>query len=240
MDYVLPSPLRAAPSARGSQTGRNETGSEPIVKKIASTVVLALAAAAGAGSAAAQPALAGALPAAPGVPGVGAPRAAARAPQLVRAPALGEPHASATPGAQLWARRYNGPGNNLGNDDVARSVAVSPDGSTVDVTGYSQGALSDEYATIAYDTATGAKLWVSRYNDPSNYGAEANSVAVSPGGGTVFVTGSDNAASDGEDYVTVAYNAVTGAPLWPGRYHAAPHTNDYPPTLTFRPGRRPM
>jgi DNA-binding beta-propeller fold protein YncE len=208
------------------------------VKKIAATVALglALAAAAGAGAAAAQPARAGARPAAPGVTGVSARGAAARPPELVRAPAPGEPRAPVVPGARLWVRRYNGPGNNLGNDDVARSAAVSPDGGTVYVAGYSQGAISEEYATIAYSAATGARLWVSRYNDPSNYGAEANSVAVSPDRGTVFVTGSDNAGSDGEDYVTVAYSAVTGAQLWVSRYDGAAHGNDYASKVAVSPG----
>ena len=206
------------------------------MKKFAATMALTLAAAAGAGSAAAQPALAGALPATPGVPGVSALAAASRAPQLVRAPTLGESHAPVVPGAQLWVRRYNGPGNNLGSDDVARSMAVSPDGTTVYVTGYSQGTISDEYAMIAYNTATGARLWVSRYNDPSNYGAEANSVAVSPDGDTVFVTGSDNAGSNGEDYVTVAYNAATGAQLWVSRYDGAAHGNDYASEVAVSPG----
>jgi DNA-binding beta-propeller fold protein YncE len=198
----------------------------PIVKKIASAVVLTLAAATAAGSVALPSALAGALPAAPATAGVSAPRALTQAPQLVRAPGPGNFRVSATSGAQLWVRRYNGPGNNLGDDDVARSEAVSPDGSTVYVTGYSQGTISDEYTTIAYSTTTGAQLWVSKYNDLSNYGAEANSVAVSPDGHTVFVTGSDNAASNGEDYVTVAYNAATGAQLWVSRYDGAAHGND--------------
>ena len=152
MDYILRSPFRAAPSASGWQTGRNDAGSGPIVKKFAAAMALTLAAAAGAGSAAAQPALAGGVPAAPGVTGVSALGAAARAPLPVRASALGESGAPVVPGARLWVRRYNGPGNSMGNDDVARSVAVSPDGSAVYVTGYSQGTISDEYATIAYST----------------------------------------------------------------------------------------
>src|SRR5258706_194498 len=229
-------PFRAAPLAGDWQTVRNDAGSGPIVKRIASTVALTLAAAAGAGSAAAPPALAGALPAAPGVTGISAPGPATRAPQLVRAPTGGEPQAPAVPGAQLWVRRYNGPGNNLGNDDVARSVAVSPDGTTVYVTGYSQGTISDEYATIAYNTATGARLWVSRYNDPSNYGAEANSVAVSPDADTVFVTGSDNAASNGDDYVTGAYNAATGATQWVRRYNGPGNGVDQAYAVAVSPG----
>ena len=39
---------------------------------------------------------------------------------------------SATSGIQLWAKRYNGPGNGI---DIAHSVAVSPSGATVSITG---------------------------------------------------------------------------------------------------------
>src|SRR5258706_4834364 len=99
-------PFRAAPLAGDWQTVRNDAGSGPIVKRIASTVALTLAAAAGAGSAAAPPALAGALPAAPGVTGISAPGPATRAPQLGRAPTRGEPQAPAAPRAHVWGGRY--------------------------------------------------------------------------------------------------------------------------------------
>ena len=80
----------------------------------------------------------------------------------------------------LWARRYNGPGNGL---DQAYSVAVGPSGETVFVTGFSFGATSGaDYATLAYSTATGAQLWVSRYNGPGNGSDRAFSVAVNRGG----------------------------------------------------------
>src|SRR5438876_725013 len=94
---------------------------------------------------------------------------------------------AATPGSQLWAKRYNGSAN---NSDSASSVAASPDGSTVFVTGLRVGSTSgSDYATVAYDASTGAKLWAMRYNGPANDYDFASALGVSPDGSTVFVTG---------------------------------------------------
>src|SRR5262245_23276809 len=110
---------------------------------------------------------------------------------------------NAATGAQLWIKRYNGPGN---SSDVAWSVAVSPTGGAVFVTGSSVGRNSDQdYATVAYNAATGAHLWTKRYNGPGNGNDFAHSVAVSPDGGTVFVTGGSPGTTSICDYATVAY-----------------------------------
>jgi hypothetical protein len=126
---------------------------------------------------------------------------------------------NAATGARLWVKRYGGGGASQ-QTDGASSVAVSPGGGTVFVTGQSR----TDYATVAYKAATGARLWVRRYNGPGNADDSAASVVVSPGGGTVFVTGqSDQEHPQGETdqtsrFATVAYNAATGAPLWVKRY----------------------
>jgi outer membrane protein assembly factor BamB len=122
----------------------------------------------------------------------------------------------AATGARLWARSYRGPGNGF---DRAASMAVS--GGTVFVTGSS--AASDggpgNYATIAYNAATGTRLWASSYSGPGNSDDAAASMAVSPRGGRVFVTGCTAVFSSGDvDYATVAYNAATGTRLWARSY----------------------
>ncbi len=54
----------------------------------------------------------------------------------------------AAAGRRLWVSRYNGPGN---GEDQASAVAVSPGGTTVYVTGVSDGGTAEfGYATVAY------------------------------------------------------------------------------------------
>jgi DNA-binding beta-propeller fold protein YncE len=117
--------------------------------------------------------------------------------------------------AQVWVRRNSGGG---GAGASASSVAVSADGGTVFVTG-SAGTTTpgdDVYVTVAYNAATGAQLWVRRYNGPVNSNGGATSVAVSPDGGTVYVTGQSQGTTS-LNYATIAYNAATGARLWVAR-----------------------
>ena len=142
---------------------------------------------------------------------------------------------SAATGHQLWVKRYNGPGDSV---DEAASLAVSPDGATVFVTGYSTGKGSDsDYATVAYSAATGQQLWVSRYDGPANYTDVATKVAVSPSGGTVFVTGDSygKVSSSGADYATVAYNAADGHRLWLSRYDGPAHSTDQASSVAVSP-----
>ena len=145
---------------------------------------------------------------------------------------------NAATGARLWVTRYDGPGNGR---DFAHALAVSPGGGTVYVTGQSKAAAQGDYATVAYNAATGAQRWAALYHGPATGQDTAFSVAVNPGGGAVYVTGASRATASGLDYeyATVAYNAATGAQLWP-RAPPGPFRPMTPParSRSARAGRR--
>jgi WD40 repeat protein len=131
-------------------------------------------------------------------------------------------------GKPLWVSRYRGSG---GSNDAAYAIGVSADGSTVFVSGASgrRGSSNQDYATVAYDAATGEQRWASRYG-----GLTLNDVVyaldVSPDGSKVFVTG-----QSAYDIATVAYDAVTGAGLWLDRFDGPAHDVDAAFGLTVSP-----
>ena len=96
-------------------------------------------------------------------------------------------------GKQLWASQHKG--------DLW-ALAVSPDSTTLYVTGSARGAGSHQgFATIAYAAGSSGKQRWLRYYTTAKFGL-AESVAVSPDGKMVYVTGSDGSA------LTVAYQAA--------------------------------
>jgi hypothetical protein len=108
-----------------------------------------------------------------------------------------------TTGASVWTARYRGPVSGAGGP--SEDVAITPDGAKVIVTGYNWSASpgsQPEFATVAYDSGSGAQLWVARYGDPAKEATYGISVTVSPDSSRVFVTG--NAGNDG---ATVAYHS---------------------------------
>jgi len=153
-----------------------------------------------------------------GVTGASASGAASRAQQAMQMPLGGRVHAAASPGTRLWVKRYNGSGFGA----RALSVAASPTGNTVFVTGEStnQAQTALDYATVAYNATTGTQVWAKNYISPGNSTDDATSLGVSPTGSTVYVTGYSVGSTHSYAYATIAYNAATGTQRWIQRYDA--------------------
>ncbi len=139
----------------------------------------------------------------------------------------------ASDGADLWTVRFNGSGN---GSDIAKAIAVSPDGTKVFVTGLSAapgGYLN--YVTFAYRASDGAVLWGRRYSSGALHNDVATAIAVSRDGTKVFVTGYSDGSGAGSDYITAAYGAANGAALWIRRYDGTGHGNDTPSAIAVSP-----
>ena len=118
-------------------------------------------------------------------------------------------------GRQLWAKRYNGPGDSRGE-----ACAIAVDGSgNVYVTGDSAG----DYATIKYNT-NGILLWVQRYDGPGGGTDSPSDVAVD-GSGNVYVTGGSEGPYFFADYATIKYD-TNGIQIWVKRYNGLGNNDD--------------
>ena len=106
----------------------------------------------------------------------------------------------AATGHQLWLASYATPKV----DDNAAGLAVSPDGSTVYVTGTSIAGDNTpaDYATVAYNAGTGAQRWAARY---AVTGAQDIAAGVVASDGNAIVTGTSGPYGGPSDFATVAY-----------------------------------
>ena len=74
-------------------------------------------------------------------------------------------------GTQLWSTHFKGTGP---YDDAAAGIAVSADGTMVFVAGTSStDTTKRDYITLAYDAATGTRVWKKRYS--SDLGSRSTS-----------------------------------------------------------------
>ena len=112
---------------------------------------------------------------------------------------------------------------------------MSPDGGLVFITGMATRELSTDFATIAYDAATGEQAWISYFDGPGQETEDPRDIAVSPDGSTVVVTG-QSAGVEGSgltNFGTVAYAAATGAELWSAQHDGPAHGIDLPTAVTI-------
>jgi DNA-binding beta-propeller fold protein YncE len=77
-------------------------------------------------------------------------------------------------------------------------------------------------------------VW-SRRTDGGHGDDAAYAIAVSPDGSKVYVTGESPGVRSADDYLTVAYNAHTGANVWARRYNGTGNRNDIANAIAVSP-----
>ena len=117
-------------------------------------------------------------------------------------------------GNQLWAARYNGPGNAY---DIVSAVAADDQGNTY-VAGSSMGSnngTSYDYATIKYDP-DGKQIWVARYHGSGFGNSGVNAMAIDKSG-NIYVTGESSENNNVAEFTTLKYDSE-GNRLWVAHY----------------------
>jgi PQQ-like domain len=144
---------------------------------------------------------------------------------------LTEAYSTAT-GARTWVTRY--PGGPNARAYAPSGLVVSPDGSELIVAGRVFKHSGPEcYETVAYDAATGTQLWAQEYLGPPGVDTETDDVAITPDGAEVVVTGSVVSPTGG--YLTVAYDATTGARLWVAKLRGLSDGTSFPEAVAVSP-----
>jgi hypothetical protein len=136
---------------------------------------------------------------------------------------------NAATGVSLWSRNFT----LAGAVNQGKAVAVSPDGSTVFVTGQTQTGSQVDYVTVAYDGATGNRLWLQQFDSTAH--STDSPVAIATDGTRVYVAGSSVGAASGKDYATIAYDPATGARLWVQRFNSMFNRDDAPSAVALNP-----
>ncbi len=126
----------------------------------------------------------------------------------------------ASSGAQRWLNFQRGGYGKTSFDSTWFNgpLRLSPDGTRAYVAGYSTSltnpAMWFDYIVVAYDVATGTRLWHDRYEPGMSNWFPV--LEVAPDGGAVYLAGYGRieANNDVGHYVTLAYDAATGTRSW--------------------------
>ncbi len=131
---------------------------------------------------------------------------------------------------QNLALRYSG----TQNMDEAKAITIDAS-NNIYVTGKSLSATNGyDIVTVKYSSA-GAVLWTAVYNGTANSLDEPNDILYD--GTNIYVTGTTTrSALTGLDYVTIKYNASTGAIIWNSFYTGIGATDDIATKIAYKNG----
>jgi uncharacterized delta-60 repeat protein len=136
-----------------------------------------------------------------------------------------------TTGVLQWSAIYDGTG---GDYDAANAICLTPAGN-VAVTGRSLGtsATAEDCTTILYDGATGASIWVRRFDGGAVQYDEGISVAADSSN-RIFVTGYSYSPGANNNYLTIKYEA-NGDTAWIVKYNGPGNNSDQAYSIALGP-----
>lgn len=143
-------------------------------------------------------------------------------------------------GRRLWSETYAGP--KAKGMDAPFGIAVTPDGQTLAVTGWSDGVVEydADYATVAYALhgKHARRAWVARYDGIGVHKSD-RAMAIAADRDRFYVTGDSWAGTTGTgyDYATVAYDARRGTQVWDGRWSGGRGAFNSPVSIATAAGR---
>ncbi|MFM8973679.1 MAG: hypothetical protein ACKOOG_13810, partial [Actinomycetota bacterium] len=134
-------------------------------------------------------------------------------------PTLGDPSDivtvayDAATGAQRWARRIDGPA--IDGSDRPSGIVASPTADLVFVTGSVATATGyNNWRVTASAISPGNLVWTRGFAGSDGLDDSPGAIAVGPGGGRVYVAGTEQFGSGGQAIRTISNDAATGATAW--------------------------
>lgn len=118
-----------------------------------------------------------------------------------------------TTGTQIWAKNFNGKGD---NSDNVNKIVVDAAGNSY-LAGYTYNASSEKDLLVVKISPIGDTLWTRKYNGSSNNSDEAMDIFVD-GTGNVIITGYCKESVSGYNFITSKYSP-TGTLLWSTQYN---------------------
>jgi uncharacterized delta-60 repeat protein len=115
-------------------------------------------------------------------------------------------------GNEQWAVIYNGTGN---EEDKAFGIAVDAVGN-IYITGYRTSSQNDADIITMKCSPTGSIVWTAVYQGDNNSSDKGTAITVD-GWNNVYVTGYAGVQGNGNDIITIKYNA-SGQLIWTKRY----------------------
>lgn len=128
---------------------------------------------------------------------------------------LGVVALNAATGAEIWRQQHVGL---LGGMTYGRSIAVTPDGAAIVVTGsgHNDEFTDASYETLALSSQDGSRLWDRAFHPGP---ASAYSVAIPATGDVAYVTGIAGVGYGGDyEIATIAHDLADGSHRWVSRF----------------------